>query len=69
MASITIRVNDDLKRRMKKFSYVNWSKVVRKEIKKIVEMLEGKNLAIALLINERVRKKSEGDITNVIKRR
>ena len=37
------------------------------EIKKIIERLESRNLAEALLLNEKLRKKSEIDTTEIIR--
>ena len=70
MSTITVRIDPEIKKRMRKFSYINWSEVVRKAIlEKLVEE-EKKNIAMALLINEKLRRKAprEWDSTEVIKR-
>ncbi|MEQ9715510.1 MAG: hypothetical protein ACTSSP_02985 [Candidatus Asgardarchaeia archaeon] len=38
---------------MKKFKHVNWSKAIREKIEEIIEKEESRNLAIALLLNEK----------------
>ncbi len=70
MSTITVRIDPEIKRRMRKFSYINWSEVVRRAIIKKLREEEERNLAEALLINERLRRKApEGwDSTEVIKR-
>ena len=49
---ISVRVGDELKRRMAKYRHVNWSEVVRRAIRRELEELEARNLAKALLLNE-----------------
>ncbi len=53
MALITVRVDEELKKRMNRFKNVNWSEVVRKAILDVLKREEERNLAIALLLNER----------------
>lgn len=69
MSTITVRVDPEVKRRMRRFSYVNWSEVVRRAILERLREEEGRSVAEALLINERLRRRaSEGwDSTEVIK--
>ena len=67
MNTISVRIDDKLKKKMKKFKYVNWSEILRAEIIRVVERLEKRDLARALLINERVLKRGKGDTTKIIK--
>jgi len=67
MPVISVRVDDELKKKMDKYKYINWSEIIRAEIVKIIERLEGRNLAEALLINEKLRKKSKTDTTKIIR--
>ncbi|MEM1995302.1 MAG: hypothetical protein QXW32_07540 [Nitrososphaerales archaeon] len=53
MALITVRVDDELKKRMSRLRHVNWSEVVRQAILNVVKREEERNLALALLLNER----------------
>lgn len=53
MAIITVRVDDELKRRMERVKHVNWSEVVRQAIIRTLGHEEGQNLAKAVLLNER----------------
>jgi len=53
MAIITVRIDDDLKRRMEKVKHINWSEVVRQAIIGVLGQEEGQNLAKAVLLNER----------------
>lgn len=67
MPVISVRIDDDLKKKMDKYKYINWSEIIRTEIKKIVEKLESRNLAEALLLNEMLRRKSKVDTTEIIR--
>ncbi len=57
MAVITVRVDDETKRMMEQVG-INWSEFIREAIKKKLSEERRKNLARAVLINEKVRKKS-----------
>ncbi len=67
MPVISVRIDDKLKKKMERFPYINWSEIIRKELREVVERLESRNIAEALLINEKVRKKSEKDTTEIIR--
>ena len=69
MSTITVRIDPEIKKRMKKYSYINWSEVVRRAIIEKLMEEEKKNIAEALLINEKLRRKApEGwDSAEVIK--
>ncbi|MHA1609700.1 MAG: hypothetical protein ACTSUJ_06810 [Candidatus Njordarchaeales archaeon] len=69
MPVVSVRVSEEIKRRMDRLKHINWSEVIRRAIIKVLEEEEGRNLAKALLINERIRKKApEGwDSTELIR--
>lgn len=69
MATITVRIDPEIKKRMKKYSHINWSEVVRRAIIEKLREVEKRDLAKALLINEKLKRKApEGwDSTEVIK--
>lgn len=58
LSTITVRIDPEIKKRMKKFSYINWSEVVRRAIVEKLREEEKKNLAEAILINEKLRRKA-----------
>jgi len=58
MAIISVRVSDEIKKRMDRLKHINWSEVIRRAIIKTLEEEEGRNLARAVLLNEKVRKKA-----------
>lgn len=58
MATITVRIDEDLRQAMKRLGYVNWSEVVRKAIRRRVKGKEDRNLPEAVLLNERLRRKA-----------
>ena len=70
MPTFTIRIDPEIKRLMKKYSYINWSEVARKAIIEKLREEEEKNIAEALLINEELRRKApkDWDSTEVIKK-
>jgi len=67
MAVISFRIDDELKEKMRKYRHINWSEVVRAEIIKTIETLESRKVAEALLINERIRKKSRTGTAEIIR--
>ncbi|RLF22544.1 MAG: hypothetical protein DRJ68_01345 [Thermoprotei archaeon] len=50
---ITVRIDDETKRRMERLKHINWSEVVREAITRVLRQEEERNLARALLLNER----------------
>ena len=58
MPVISVRVSEDMKGEMDKLRFLNWSEAIREAIKRIIEEKNERNLAIAVLINERLRRKS-----------
>ncbi|MHA1401585.1 MAG: hypothetical protein ACTSQE_14640 [Candidatus Heimdallarchaeaceae archaeon] len=69
MTTISIRVPDDIKKKMKDMKHINWSQALRETILHIIEQEENKNIAKALLTNERIRKDapSDWDSTKIIR--
>ncbi|MBS7639279.1 MAG: hypothetical protein QXX94_04160 [Candidatus Bathyarchaeia archaeon] len=60
MAIITVRVDEETKRMMRQIR-INWSEFIRNAIKGKIEEERGRNLARAVLLNERLRRKSRGE--------
>lgn len=60
MTVITVRIDEETKKMMSKIR-INWSEFIRNAIRSKVIEEKRKNLAKAVLINERVRKKSLGE--------
>ena len=69
MEIFSIRIDSQTKEDMKKLKNINWDEVVRKAIKERIEKEKQKNIAKAVLLNERVRKKasSNWDTTKIIR--
>ncbi len=69
MTAISVRVPDEIKKKMKKLSHINWSEELREVILKIINKEENKNIAKALLANEELRKDapSNWDSTELIR--
>ncbi|RLG72081.1 MAG: hypothetical protein DRO23_11015 [Thermoprotei archaeon] len=70
MTTITVRISPEIKKLMRKYKYINWSEVVREAILNKIREEEEKNLAEALLINEKLRRNApkNWDSTEVIKK-
>lgn len=60
MTVVTVRVDEETKRKMKQIK-INWSEFIRNAIKNKIEEERRRNLARAVLINERIKKKSAGE--------
>ncbi|GAB4310149.1 MAG: hypothetical protein Kow0069_10110 [Promethearchaeota archaeon] len=58
MATISVRVDDGLKREMEKYPHVNWSEILRQAIVRTIRNELERNLAKAVLINERIAKEA-----------
>jgi len=58
MSTITVKIDQDLKEAMRKLRYVNWSEVVMEAIRRKVKEEGSRNLAEAVLLNERLRRKA-----------
>jgi Arc/MetJ-type ribon-helix-helix transcriptional regulator len=53
MPTISIRINEELKKKMEELSHVNWSEVIRKKIEEVIE-------------EEMKRKKGEKDYKRIL---
>ena len=58
MSSISVRVDAELKKLMAKLPHVNWSEIIRQAILKTIQDEKESNMARAVLLNEKVRKKA-----------
>lgn len=58
MSTVSARISKELKKRMEELNHVNWSEVVREAIREKIKAEQEQNLAKAVLLNERVRKKA-----------
>ncbi len=69
MAIISVRISDETKKRMDRLKHINWSEIVRRAIIETLEEEEKRNLARAVLLNEKIRKKAprEWDSTEIIR--
>jgi predicted CopG family antitoxin len=57
MKTLSVKVDEKLRERMKELKHLNWSEVIREFIRKKNEE-DGRNIAEAVLLNERPRKVS-----------
>jgi Arc/MetJ-type ribon-helix-helix transcriptional regulator len=60
MTVITVRVDDETRRMMKEIK-INWSEFIREAITRKIEEEKRKNIAKAVLINEKLRRRSKGE--------
>ncbi|UCE14101.1 MAG: hypothetical protein JSV04_02720 [Candidatus Heimdallarchaeota archaeon] len=69
MVNISVRVDEKMKKEMERLTQVNWSEVIRIAIKERLDQEKQKNLAKAVLLNERIRKKAPSgyDSTKIIR--
>ncbi|MFB6253215.1 MAG: hypothetical protein ABEI06_01230 [Halobacteriaceae archaeon] len=54
MATVSLRVPDDLKEQMEEHSEINWSAVIRSHIEDEIERLEARNIGHAVAVSERL---------------
>jgi hypothetical protein len=66
---VSVRVDEKLKHEMEKLKSINWSEVIRETVERKIKEEGGMNVAEAVLLNERLRKKAPKgwDSTSVIK--
>jgi Arc/MetJ-type ribon-helix-helix transcriptional regulator len=57
MKLISVRVDDSLRRKMRKLRHVNWSEVIRSAIRERMRLELSENVAEAVLLNEKLRRK------------
>ncbi len=57
MANVSIRIPDDIKKKMKEHDEINWSAVLREKIREEIENLNNRNLAHAVATSERLSQK------------
>jgi len=61
MSSISVRIDSKLKKMMESNKHINWSELIRQAIAKRLRNEQKKNVARAVLINEKIRKKAPDD--------
>lgn len=57
MSTISIRIDNELKKKMELYKHINWSEIIRQTIIKTIQNEQETNRAKAVLLNEKVRKK------------
>ncbi|MEM3549560.1 MAG: hypothetical protein QXN87_06025 [Candidatus Bathyarchaeia archaeon] len=69
MKTLTVKVDEELRESMRRLRHVNWSEVIRESIRRKIEEENGRNIAEAVLINEKLRKAAPKgwDSTKVIR--
>ncbi|MEM3718487.1 MAG: hypothetical protein QXD45_00465 [Candidatus Bathyarchaeia archaeon] len=62
-------MDEELRESMRRLRHVNWSEVIRESIRRKIEEENGRNIAEAVLINEKLRKAAPKgwDSTKVIR--
>ncbi len=62
---ISVRIGEELKRKMSKYKHINWSEVVRRAIIREIDAQERRDLAKALLLNEKHVIKPDKEFSSV----
>ena len=70
MSSISVRIDLKLKKMMESHKHINWSEIIRQAISKKLQNEQKRNVARAVLINEKIRKKAPDnyDSTEIIRK-
>lgn len=58
MSIVTVRVDEKTKERMEELAHINWSGVLREAIQQKLEQEKGRDLAKAVVLNERVKREA-----------
>jgi len=58
MTIISVRIDDELKKEMDRLKHINWNEIIRQAIIRTINEEKGRNLAKAVLLNEKVRKEA-----------
>lgn len=61
MATVSLRVPDDLKKEMDEHGEINWSAVIRSNIEEEIEQLEARNIGHAVATSERLSNEIDED--------
>ncbi len=64
MGNISVRIDSNLKKEMDKLSHLNWSEIIRIAIKDTIRHTRTQNLAKAVFLNEKIRKKAPLDFNS-----
>ncbi len=65
MPTISVRIDSELKKKMNSLRYINWSEVIRQAIQSKLATERERNLAKAVLLNNKIRKKAPEDFNSV----
>jgi len=58
MGIVTVRVDEKTKKKMDQLAHVNWSGVLREAIQQKLEQEKGRDMARAVILNERVKREA-----------
>jgi hypothetical protein len=69
MTTISVRIDDELKKKMEAHPDINWSGVIRAAINERADQIKNRNLVLAITVTERLRRRSKPgwDSTKVIR--
>ena len=65
MSTISVRIDNELKKMMEHYKHLNWSEILRQTIISTIQNEQEVNRAKALLLNEKVRKNPTKKINTV----
>ncbi|MEM4780271.1 MAG: hypothetical protein QXG03_01705 [Halalkalicoccus sp.] len=61
MATVSVRIPDRMKEKMDQFPEVNWSAVLRNQLEAELDRREGRDIARAVLVSERLSNSVDPD--------
>ncbi|MFB6308616.1 MAG: hypothetical protein ABEH35_04730 [Haloarculaceae archaeon] len=64
MATVSLRVPDELKEQMDEHDEINWSAVLRSHIEAEIEQLESRSIGHAVATSERLSSEIDADVAN-----
>ena len=61
MSIVTVRVDEETKRKMAELGHINWSGVLREAIQRKLEQEKDRDMVKAVILNERVKRQAPRD--------
>ncbi|MFX1501430.1 MAG: hypothetical protein ACFFDH_10760 [Promethearchaeota archaeon] len=65
MVNLSVRIDQELKKKMDSLKHLNWSEIIRKAIKSKIQNETEINKAKAVLLNEKIRRKAPENFNSI----
>jgi Arc/MetJ-type ribon-helix-helix transcriptional regulator len=65
MGMISVRIDEKLKKSMESLKHINWSEILRQAITRTIQNEQEHDMAKAVLLNDKIRKKAPENFNSV----